>query len=659
MSAVLAASSSPPATSPASAGGGFFAHHGLWAPGVRLFRRCGFGAKAAVVSAFFLLPIGLLSWAWFVATESQIAFSQKERDGVRYAREVMPLQPLLMVQRMLALQRAGGADTAAELEPLRGRIEQQLRRIDAAQAASADALGTAAAHGRLKAALAALASPSPSPHAVFTSHTAAVQASIDLLTQAADGSNLTLDPDLDTYYLMDGGLMRLPHLLGELGTGRGLGAALARGLPAEAWTAETLTRSAVLADYSLAALDVAIAKVAGLHAGTRAALGHDEAMASLKLFRAALAASGDAGAIVASGSAAIDALFTVQGRMVERLDELIAVRIAALQERVLAMAVAVALSLALAAYFFWSFYLVMRGGLRETRRHLAAMTGGDLTTRPRPWGTDEAAELMVSLGQMQDSLHVIVGDVRRTSDEIVRSSAAIADGAHDLSTRTEQTAASLEETAASMEEVTATVRRTADAAKEAETMARTNDAAATRSGRAMGQVVVTMEALGAASGRIGEITGTIDGIAFQTNILALNAAVEAARAGEAGRGFAVVAAEVRALAQRSSQAAREIKQLIEDSVAKTDEGRRVVNEAGASIEELQSVARRMGSVIGEIAVGAREQSVGVEQIGRTTQELDRSTQANAALVEQTAACASTLRDQAQALAQRVARFRLA
>ena len=318
----------------------------------------------------------------------------------------------------------------------------------------------------------------------------------------------------------------------------------------------------------------------------------------------------------------------------------------------------VAVSQLLACYFFVSFYRVMNGGLQEARRHLRAMTEGDLTMSTAPWGRDEAAQLMLDLGAMQTSLRQMVQRVRHSTDEIVQSSSEIASGSLDLSARTEQAASSLEQSVSAMEQISATVRQTSDHTSEASTVARHNAEVAGEGGRTMHDVMQTMEAIRGSSSRIGEIIGTIDGIAFQTNILALNAAVEAARAGEQGRGFAVVAAEVRLLAQRSASAAREIKVLIGQSVEQVAAGSGVVRRAGDTMTEIVQSSSRVDTLLGDVATGAREQAGGIGRIGQAVQALDRMTQQNAALVAQTAAAASAMQDRARTLADEVGRFRL-
>ncbi|HLO92837.1 MAG TPA: methyl-accepting chemotaxis protein, partial [Burkholderiaceae bacterium] len=300
----------------------------------------------------------------------------------------------------------------------------------------------------------------------------------------------------------------------------------------------------------------------------------------------------------------------------------------------------------LAFYLFVCFYRVMEGGLLETRRHLNAMTQGDLTTAPEPWGRDEAADLMLDLRAMQQSLVHMVQGVHQSSDEILNSSSEIANGAMDLSSRTEQTAANLEETAAAMEQISATVRQSTEHAQNATGIASHNAEVARHGGLVIAQMVHTMQDIQQSSNRINDIIGVIDSIAFQTNILALNAAVEAARAGEQGRGFAVVAAEVRALAQRSATAAKEIKSLITASVEKVEGGTRIAENAGETMGSVVHGAEQISQLLQQIATGAAEQSQGIAQVGQAVQELDRATQQNAAMVEETAAGASALKDEA-------------
>jgi methyl-accepting chemotaxis protein len=257
---------------------------------------------------------------------------------------------------------------------------------------------------------------------------------------------------------------------------------------------------------------------------------------------------------------------------------------------------------------------------------------------------------------MRDSLVRIVGEVRQDTDTIATASAQIASGNQDLSSRTEQQASSLEETASSMEELTSTVRQNADNARQANQLAVTASDIAVKGGTVVSQVVDTMDAINTSSKKIVDIISVIDGIAFQTNILALNAAVEAARAGEQGRGFAVVAAEVRNLAQRSASAAREIKGLIDDSVEKVESGSRLVGEAGATMDEIVASIKRVHDIMGEITAASVEQSDGIEQVNQAVAQMDQVTQQNAALVEEAAAAAESLQDQAKNLVDVVSVF---
>jgi methyl-accepting chemotaxis protein len=291
-------------------------------------------------------------------------------------------------------------------------------------------------------------------------------------------------------------------------------------------------------------------------------------------------------------------------------------------------------------------------------RVASAIAEGDLTSPIRVDGRDEASQLLCSLSRMQDSLRQIVGRVHGAARSIHAASGEVAKGNADLSARTEQTAGSLQQTAGSMQQLTGTVQSNAGSAEQARELALTAAGVAGRGGEVVAVVVKTMDEINRSSHRIADIVGTIDGIAFQTNILALNAAVEAARAGELGRGFAVVAGEVRALAQRSAAAAREIKALIGASVEKVEHGARQVGEAGETMSLIVESVRRVTAIVGEISASAAEQSAGIGEVTGAVTRLDRMTQQNAALVEQSTAAAGQMRTEAHRLTETVAAFRL-
>jgi len=298
------------------------------------------------------------------------------------------------------------------------------------------------------------------------------------------------------------------------------------------------------------------------------------------------------------------------------------------------------------------------GGEPEAARQVVrAVASGDLGYAV-PLAAGDSTSLLASLNQMRASLEEMMVGLRATVREMTTASREIAQGNADLSSRTEQQASSLQQTAASMEQMTATVKHNAEAARQANQLAASASQVAAKGGAVVSLVIQRMEEISDSSSKIAEIINVIDGIAFQTNILALNAAVEAARAGEQGRGFAVVAGEVRNLAQRSAQAAREIKALITDSVIKVESGSALVGDAGQTMGEIVAQVKRVTDLIGEITSATLEQSSGIGQVNQALNQLDQMTQQNAALVEQSAAAAASLREQADRLAQAVAAFGL-
>jgi methyl-accepting chemotaxis protein len=297
--------------------------------------------------------------------------------------------------------------------------------------------------------------------------------------------------------------------------------------------------------------------------------------------------------------------------------------------------------------------------LEDARKAAKAIAGGDLSAQITAEGKDEVADLQRALGEMQQGLGALVAQVRDASGNIATASHEIASGNQDLSQRTEQTASHAQEAVSSLSQLTANVQQTASSSQLANHLAASASQVAQQGGGVVQQAVASMQEISASSRKIGDIIGLIDSIAFQTNILALNAAVEAARAGEQGRGFAVVASEVRSLAQRSAAAASDIKALIQSSVVAVDGGVRHVEEAGNAMSDIVSSVQRVSDIIGEITATASEQSVGIGQVNQSVGEIDRMTQQNAALVEESAAAAESLREQAARLSQVVQQFHLA
>jgi len=314
--------------------------------------------------------------------------------------------------------------------------------------------------------------------------------------------------------------------------------------------------------------------------------------------------------------------------------------------------------MALGALVGWLLTRSMTQPLRAASAAADRIAGGDLRDLAAASRRDELGDLLRALGRMRDALHASVSTVRSSADQIAEASREVATGSSDLSARTEQAASNLEQTSAAMHQLTDAARHSASTAGEASRIAQDAAGVATRGGDMVGRVVETMSAIQQSSRRIADIIGVIDGIAFQTNILALNAAVEAARAGEQGRGFAVVASEVRGLAQRSAQAAREIKALIADSVEQVETGSRAVDDAGSTMSQVVEAVKQVHQLIRDIAAASGGQTQSLTEVNAAVSQLDGMTQQNAALVEESAAAAEALRDQAAQLSQVVARFRL-
>ena len=658
---------SVPATMPNGRTGGlrnYFKYHGLWAPGVRLFRSVGFPTKAALILLMTGLPLAVALTLLYRSLSTQIEATLQEREGVAVMADFVPVLHGIIDARNATRASLGGFDAQADYQRARARTDQALKALHTRLIDHGDPLNLLPGLRQLQQNWAATAQVPGGVDAqgrtVFGPITASAKAMLD---QMGHESSLVLDPSLDTCYLIGALVQSMPGTMENVGQlwGWGTFAAMRGGIGTQeeekwhVWSAQVaagVQEARAMFQQSIAANPELAARL------NLAAL--DQALALREAgHQAVFEASGPKAADYhAQGQRAVAGMVGIYQQALPVLDSLLEQRLSQLGWERRATMGLTGLGTLLALYLFVSFSKVLKGGLKEVAHHIHAMRQGDLTTHPHPWGGDEVASLMSDLAEMQASLRQIVLQVRDSSQHIVQGSTEIASAANDLSARTERTAAELQGSASCMEQISATARHSAEHASQAAEAAQSNTAQAHHAGDVIQQVVSTMRGIQASSHRIGEIIGTIDGIAFQTNILALNAAVEAARAGEQGKGFAVVASEVRSLAQRSAQAAREIKQLISSSVREVEAGAQVVEDAGQTMRTLLSTTERINALLAQMADAAREQSKGVGHAGEAIVDIDRMTQQNSALSEQTAHTAEHLKGSAMALEAQVERFQL-
>ncbi len=640
---------------------GFFSHHGFMAPGIRMLRSMGFPAKAAWVSLAFVLPLLLLGASLFMTAAEGIAFSEKERLGVAY------VQPLLPVLDAAQNRRRAATGKAPDLDTAQARVAESLKTLALTHERIGGTLGVEPGWKRVQQLQSELAARPVREDSVttFAAHTALVDALLGLLQDVADQSNLTLDPEVATFYLMDGVIFKQPQLAEMLGRMRGMGNAILRAGAATPAQRDQIVGPLAFASSHLKSLDQTLERAIAADPLLAGEIDMKAAQQASAAFLATVQSSvlgetlsTDPAAYVKAANEAIGLQYAGMQRVLVALDKRIAQRVDKLQRTLALQLSMAALGVAIAAYLLVAFYRVTQGGIREVSRQLEEISRGNLTLEPRPWGRDEVAQLMTTLASTIHALRKTVLQVRSGAGEMNTASREVAAASLDLSRRTEDSAAQLQRTASTLDRLGQAVSSTADTAAGAAQIVVRNAEVADRGGAVFQQVERTMAEMRTSSGRIADIISTIDGIAFQTNILALNAAVEAARAGEQGRGFAVVASEVRALAQRCGSAAREIKTLIGASVEQVQAGSAVVGQAGATMGELVRNAEQLRTLIGEISQAAREQSAGLAEVSASVEQLDGMSQQNAALVEQTAAASASLSDNAERLNGEMDFFRI-
>ncbi len=635
-------------------------------------RNLRFAHKFLLIAVLAALMLAVPTVIFVQAHLADIATAKKEVNGLEPIQAVMTLTQLTQQHRGLSAGvLAGNEAQAAARQAKEAQVSQALATAHAALVplGSPPLLELATRITQdWKALSGAVAAKSLAGPESFTRHTALIADQMSLTEDISNRVGIALDPTEAGYFLQAAVLQHMPRVTEGLGQIRARGSALlVRGNAAP----EDKVRIEMLG-VSIRASQAAARKAVDLAAAANPALKGSVAEALNK----AIAATDEGLRLVDEKIVRADALnypapeyFAAMTKSIDVQFELITAAFGSLRNQLNAtvahaqwqLTLACALIAILSACAVWIMVVVIHTTNASVQRALELAQGvaaGDLGQTIVADSDDEMGHLLVALAEMQASLSRVVTVVRRDSEGVATASAEIAQGNNDMSARTESQASALEQTAASMEELSGTVRQNADSARQANQLAQSASTVAAQGGEVVAQVVDTMRGINASSHKISEIIQVIDGIAFQTNILALNAAVEAARAGEQGRGFAVVASEVRSLAGRSAEAAKEIKSLINASVERVEHGTTLVDQAGATMNEVVTSIRRVTDIMGEISAASNEQALGVAQVGEAVKQMDEVTQQNAALVEEMAAAASSLKNQAQDLVGAVSVFKL-
>ncbi len=647
---------------------GYFTHHGWLAPGIRLFRNLRFPAKSAWVVTAMVAPVLLLLAQQYKAATDNIATTSLERQGLTYVNGVTDLM------RDLTSLRSAAMFKEADLNQKQAAVSATFEKVQLLEKEYGATFGNETKENLVtltKTIADVLQNPvRKDADETYAAHISASDKALKVLGDISDGSQLSLDPELDTYHLMMLTVIVGPQYAEYLNRLRDLAAlSLAgdAGKPIPPARLRAMDRSLVNIDYVDPIYENSYGKgieafpevsshmdMKGVDSTREAFIGVIEKQVMVDTPSGALAPF----LVLANG--AIDKQLTLNQQVGHRLDDQLVARNERLSREMWTNFAFAGIFLLLAFYLLLCFYWVTKGGLELISSHLQDLAKGDLRRRPAdPLGKDEPAMLILDVHEVYDALHSLIRSVRHGAHELANTSSEVSRASLDLSHRTEDAASNLGLQANAVQHINDQINQSALRTQEAAVMAGGNAVVAQQGGKIIGDVVETMQAIRVSSSKISEIIGTIDGIAFQTNILALNAAVEAARAGETGRGFAVVATEVRSLAGRSASAAREIKRLISDSEQKVITGTRVVEDAGRNISEIVANAKQINLYLDDIAKSTRGQASEVAQVVDAIGQLDMNTQQNAALVEETSASAAALSEQASKLSGEIGRFQVA
>jgi methyl-accepting chemotaxis protein len=647
----------------------------LFRPAIALMARLRFRLKFVVCGG---VMAAVLLWLGITQVErlgERVSMIESERAAVAMMATLVEWNKVLIENRRLVITAAPGDQSVRErLKAQAVVIDKVLAQIEAQVAAAKPLFDMgretqAMRQGweQLQKKIAALPLDNEFAARGFADHAPEYSRLYAFMRDLGNRSRMALDPDLDLFYLgfplannspSTAGIVRIAAYA-TLNVPRGEITAKDRVFyeVTEARLADTFSGVETMLKQSMAANPAVQARLEPIFGKLQ-----ETAKPMLAFIRRnfieSLGISVDQAQIAQASNAAVDASWDLVEANRTMMDELLRQRSSAAQMGRAVLVAVLGAAVLLSFYLFMGMYYALHAGIGRVSAAAQALARGELGRVPAANSRDEIGELLDELQRADASLAAMVSQVRVAAAAMQNATDEISLGNADLSQRTEEQASSLEETAASMEQLTGTVRQNADNAGRANQLAQSATQVATRGGSVVGDVVQTMDGINAASRRIVDIIGVIDGIAFQTNILALNAAVEAARAGDQGRGFAVVAAEVRNLAQRSAGAAREIKGLIADSVGKVDAGSELVSRAGQTMEEVVAGIRSVTTLMGEIASASTEQNAGIQQVNQAITQMERVTQQNAALVEQASASAQAMREQAGRLVQAVGAFKL-